>query len=62
MTATTVIELIAQAERNGWNAAICAARAAQPCTAERPREDAYQSGKFDGVMEYAKVLRELHKR
>lgn len=54
-------ELIERAEKNGWNAAICAAREAQPCTAERPNEDSYQRGKFDGVMEYARALRGLHK-
>jgi hypothetical protein len=28
----------------------------QPCTAENPNEDAYQRGKFDGVMEFAKNI------
>lgn len=55
-------DLVAQAERVGWNAAIVAAREAQPCTAENPNESSYERGKFDGVMAYARVLRELHKR
>lgn len=54
-------DLLERAEKNGWNAAINAAREAQPCTAENPNEDSYQRGRFDGVMDYAKALRALHK-
>jgi hypothetical protein len=32
---------------------------AMPCTAENPNEDAYQRGKFDGVMEYQRAIRAL---
>src|SRR5687768_14980281 len=30
-----------------------------PCTAENPNEDAYQRGRFDGVMEYQRAIRAL---
>lgn len=29
---------------------------AQPSTAENPNEDAYQRGRFDGIMEFAKAI------
>jgi hypothetical protein len=54
-------ELLALAEKNGWNKAIIAAREAQPSTPEDPNESAYDRGRFDGVMVYAAVLRGLHK-
>jgi hypothetical protein len=31
----------------------------QPSTAEDPNESAYQRGRFEGVIEYAKVIRDL---
>lgn len=31
----------------------------QPSTAENPNEDAYQRGRFDGIMEFARALQEL---
>lgn len=31
----------------------------QPSTAENPNEDAYQRGRFDGVMEFASAIQEL---
>lgn len=39
-----------------YGEAIEDALAAQPSTAENPNEDAYQLGRFDGVMEYAKAI------
>lgn len=42
-----------------WNAAIQAARKAQPCTAENPNENDYQRGRFDGIIEYAKAISAL---
>lgn len=30
--------------------------ACQPSTAENPNEDAYQRGRFDGIMEFARAI------
>ena len=32
---------------------------AQPSTAENPNEGAYQRGRFDGIVEYAKAIRAI---
>lgn len=40
----------------GWNEAIEACRAAQPCTAEKPRETSYDYGYFRGVIDYGKAI------
>jgi len=31
----------------------------QPSTAENPNEDAYQRGRFDGIMEFARAIRAM---
>ncbi len=51
-----ILDEIMAAFARGWDAAIKAARQQLPITAERPREDSYQSGRFDGVMDYDRVL------
>lgn len=40
----------------GWNAAVEAARKAQPVTAEKPDENTYQRGFFDGVISYGRAI------
>lgn len=47
------------AYERGYKQAVQDATDAQPCTAENPREDAYQHGRFDGVMDYGRAIRAL---
>lgn len=44
-----------------WNEAVEAAAAEQPSTAENPNEDAYQLGRFNGIMEFLAAIRALRK-
>jgi hypothetical protein len=45
----------------GWNAAIEKCRQAQPPTAERPDENTYQRGFFDGVIAYGRAILALRR-
>lgn len=51
--ALNIIALHAQQAREQ---ALEEALGAQPSTAENPNEDAYQRGRFDGIMEFAKAI------
>jgi hypothetical protein len=44
---------------DGYAQAIEDATDVQPSIAEDPSEDAYQRGRFDGIMEYGKAIRAL---
>lgn len=46
----------------GWSEGIEAAINAMPSTAEDPNEDTYQRGRFDGIMEYQRAMRDLSER
>lgn len=53
------IDTALAAPASGRDEGVAEALAAQPSTAENPNEDAYQRGRFDGIMEYAKVIAAL---
>lgn len=46
----------------GWDEGIEAAIDTMPSTAEDPNEDTYQRGRFDGIMEYRRAMRDLSER
>lgn len=48
-------------QEEGWRDAIEACRKAQPCTAEKPDENTYQKGFFDGVIEYGRAILEVER-
>lgn len=46
-------------QAKAYNQAVVDALDAQPSTAENPNEDAYQRGRFDGIIEYGQAIRKL---
>lgn len=54
--AGAIAAALTEAEQRGREMGLTAAIEAQPSTAENPDEDAYQRGRFDGIMDYGRAI------
>lgn len=60
--ATQISDEKAASVATAWREACEACLAAQPSTSADPNEDAYQRGKFDGVLHYMTAIRQIAER